>query len=103
MTTENATTAESRYTGPLPDAKLVRRMLKAAGLGHQVSRVTSGNKRTWICLAWAETDDTEMAERVAAALRPLWTDGNQRVSVVYSGRYSGTVCVRRNVWRTLSA
>ena len=34
MTTENATTAESRYTGPLPDAKLVRRMLKAAGLGN---------------------------------------------------------------------
>jgi hypothetical protein len=99
MTTENAT--ESRYAGPLPFAKLIHSTLKSAGLADMDVRVTSGRKNTWVRVNWDEANDR--SEAVLAALRPLWKDGQRRVSLVWSCRRECTVVIRRNVWRTLAS
>lgn len=80
--------------GPIPRAKLVRSTLKAAGLGDLVEQVTSGRHTTYVRLVWAKTSDDKAAQ-VAEALRPLWSDGAERVSVLYKG----TVTIRRRVMR----
>jgi hypothetical protein len=76
-------------TDPVPRARVVRQRLKAAELADLVTRVTSGTRTTWVYMAWS-LDDTmdqryEKARQVAAALRPLWTDGETRVHVLYAG------------------
>lgn len=84
-----------------PDARTIRRHLKARGLGHLVPRVTSGRN---YCHVEVELDEVPPAQgqletehnatAVAEALRELWSDGEQRVEVLYACK----VLVRRNGW-----
>lgn len=92
-----------------PDARTIRRHLKARGLEQLVEKVSSGRQDTHVTIALPEgqayfalnrdeTYDDSRAQQVAAALRELWTDGDARVRVLYSGK----VLVRKAGWTATS-
>ena len=82
-------------TSPVnPRAKTIRTTLKAAGLADHVRKVTSGNKRTYVRLEYAVNGGDVAANAIADALRPLWTDGAQRVRVLYGG----LIIIERDGW-----
>lgn len=87
LVTERASrkaTAMYVTAGPVPNAKLVRATLKAAGLLDLVAQVTSGRQSTYVRLVWDRSSD-EKAAAIVAALRPLWIDGKDRVWKAYAG------------------
>lgn len=93
-----------------PDARTIRAALKAAGVTIPV-RITSGRNTTYVnrldresSLGWTWLTEAEALE-VAAALRPLWNDGDKRVSLSTpfesdGERLSGGVTIARAGWHT---
>lgn len=81
-------------------ARVIRPVLRAAGLEAKVESVSTGRNFTYVRLLWSEIDPekrTANAQAVIAALRPLWSDGEQRVTELIPG-YGYTVIIRRAGW-----
>lgn len=91
-------TRHKRNTDPAapvrPHAKTVRAHLRAAGLRDLVGRITTGSRYCRIEINYTDSENSHAAHRVADALRELWHDGDERVTVLWAG----TVTIAVSSW-----
>lgn len=88
-------TPEPRLMPNNTTARVIRPVLRKAGLEGRIEQITTGRNYTYVRLAWGiDGDLAATMDAVLAALRPLWSDGVDRVKPVYNGMVS----IKRAGW-----
>lgn len=80
-------------------ARTIRPVLRAAGLEGAIAQITTGRNYTYVRLDLRpdKAQRAKNSEAILAVLRPLWNDGETRVTELVPG-YGYIIVIRRAGW-----